>query len=73
MSAGTKMTAAIDRRLRAIVTFGRLAKPHSQFNELQAPGDDSSDNPRGRQDKPDASVESAEATHSGLPIGPACC
>jgi hypothetical protein len=68
-----RWTAAIGRRLRAIVTRGRLATSHPPVHRLHAPRADSNDSWNKQQNKSDASTESVEAAHDWLPIGPSCC
>jgi hypothetical protein len=66
-------TAAIDRRLRAIVTRGRLPTSHRPFLGRQVERARSAGGGNQQQNKFDASTESVEATHAWLPIGPSCC
>jgi len=68
-----KWTAAIDRRLRAIVARGRLTTSHPPFHGVQVEGAGSTGSRNQQQNKPDALAESVEAAHAWLPIGPSCC
>ena len=75
MSADTeRLTAAIGRRVRAIVaTFRRSSRSNPEFYGLSVGHADSAGIGKERPSKLDASSDHAQATQAYLPIGPSCC
>jgi len=74
MFATTKRwTATVGRRVQAIAAALRHpATPHPEFYGL-LDRHAGADGVNVRQNKPDASVETVNATQAWLPTGPSCC